>query len=54
VRCGGTGFFFHLGGFKPPWASAINSVGATIEYLYLNPWPEPTLSKASKIWRVAP
>jgi len=54
VRCGGTGFFFHLGGFKPPWGSAINSVGATIEYLYLNPWPEPAVSKAIKIWRVAP
>ncbi|NMA46203.1 MAG: hypothetical protein GX945_06540 [Lentisphaerae bacterium] len=64
VRCEGTGFFFHLGGFAPPWASTINSVGATIEYLYLNPWPDPMAGsgpepmgragKATKIWRLAP
>ncbi|MDD4537470.1 MAG: hypothetical protein PHT80_00520 [Lentisphaeria bacterium] len=53
VRCGGTGFFFHLGGFKPPWASAINSVGATIEYLFFHPWPEPDAAKTAKLWRIA-
>jgi hypothetical protein len=53
VRCGGSGFFFHLGGFKPPWEATINSVGATLEYLFNNPWPEPLVNKTSKIWRLA-
>ena len=52
IRCGGWGWLWRLGGFRPDPGVAREAVVGVLEYLAANPWPQPQRSTAQQLWRV--